>query len=341
MLITACLIVRDEEEFLQACVESLWPITHDIVIVDSGSADGTVSLAKSLGCRVYSAKWQDDFSAARNVALKYAQGDWIMMIDADERVRLNVSPDILRKLFEQTDNHAWTSVVRSFTGSSMEEREVFYDERIVAFRRDPAVHFSRRVHEDVSESLHARYGSSLRVGKLPIVVDHLGYLDEVMIRRNKPSRNIHLLTLERRDHGENPLTDYCLATEWAQSGNWLSAATLFESVLDQAPDAAFWLQACYSLCLCHLELKRWTECEKWCERGLARTDETDQTMQRGFAELKLRSHLKDQESIAALLLELSELDTPFMYEGWMREYAMCLSHISSLTGRRGHGIEAG
>ena len=81
------MIVRDEEEHLGACLASLDGVVDEVVVVDTGSVDGPVEIARSFGARVDHEAWADDFSRARNAALDYAQGQWILYIDADERLR--------------------------------------------------------------------------------------------------------------------------------------------------------------------------------------------------------------------------------------------------------------
>ncbi len=86
MGLTLCMIVKNEALNLTACVKSVLPIVDDIVIVDTGSSDGTPELAGRLGARVYNFKWIDDFSAARNKALEYVKTEWVLILDGDEMI---------------------------------------------------------------------------------------------------------------------------------------------------------------------------------------------------------------------------------------------------------------
>src|SRR5579871_4466187 len=89
-LLSATLIVRNEEKFLAGCLDSLVGFADEIVVVDTGSTDATPRIATDRGIVVHSFPWVDDFSAARNRALDLATGRWILYIDADERVRSGV-----------------------------------------------------------------------------------------------------------------------------------------------------------------------------------------------------------------------------------------------------------
>ena len=84
--LTVCLIVKNEEKFLGQCLDSVRGLADQIVVVDTGSTDRTVDIAREHGAEVHTFAWCDDFSAARNAALEHATGDWILMLDADEEL---------------------------------------------------------------------------------------------------------------------------------------------------------------------------------------------------------------------------------------------------------------
>ena len=82
--ISACYIVKNESENLAKSLESLRGQVDEIILVDTGSVDDTIKVAKSFGAKIFYETWHDDFSAPRNVALSHAGGDWIIFLDADE-----------------------------------------------------------------------------------------------------------------------------------------------------------------------------------------------------------------------------------------------------------------
>ncbi|GEJ57941.1 glycosyltransferase [Anaeromyxobacter diazotrophicus] len=84
--ISLCLIARNEERMLPDCLASVRGAVDDVVVVDTGSTDRTRELARAAGARVFEEPWRDDFAAPRNTALKHAVGDWILQLDADERL---------------------------------------------------------------------------------------------------------------------------------------------------------------------------------------------------------------------------------------------------------------
>ena len=108
--ISACLMVRDEEKNLPRCLASISGIVDEIILVDTGSTDGTLKIAENFGCQIYHHPWSDDFSGMRNKTLEYATGGWCLIIDADEQ--LNTFDDnILRKAVQHPENSGYHFMV--------------------------------------------------------------------------------------------------------------------------------------------------------------------------------------------------------------------------------------
>ena len=84
MMISACIITKDEEKNIDRCLESIKNIVDEIIIVDTGSNDNTVNVAKRYSNKIFHYVWEDDFSKARNFAIEKANGDYILFLDADE-----------------------------------------------------------------------------------------------------------------------------------------------------------------------------------------------------------------------------------------------------------------
>src|SRR5690242_19447443 len=100
--ISACLIVKNEEDNLARCLGSVASAVDEIVLVDTGSTDRTVEIAEQFGARVFHFTWCDDFSAARNESLRHARGEWILWVDGDDEL-VEAQPDALRTLCSRTD----------------------------------------------------------------------------------------------------------------------------------------------------------------------------------------------------------------------------------------------
>ena len=94
MRISACYIVKNEAENLKRSLSSIQGQADEVVVVDTGSTDQTVSVAEDFETRIYSFAWQDDFASARNYALSKITGDWILLLDADEYFSADTSCNI-------------------------------------------------------------------------------------------------------------------------------------------------------------------------------------------------------------------------------------------------------
>src|SRR5437773_6000316 len=100
--ISLCMIVRDEEQFILECIESARDAVDESIVVDTGSTDRTIELAERAGASVYPFVWCDDFAAARNASIEKASGDWVLWLDADERLARG-GAEVLREAVEKKD----------------------------------------------------------------------------------------------------------------------------------------------------------------------------------------------------------------------------------------------
>ena len=96
--VTLCMIVKDEEAMLGACLDSVRELVTEMVVVDTGSSDRTPAIAREAGARVVEFPWCDDFAAARNAALPHLTTSWILMLDADERLAPGAGEPIRRAI---------------------------------------------------------------------------------------------------------------------------------------------------------------------------------------------------------------------------------------------------
>ena len=84
--ISACMMVKNEEEMLPRCLNSIKHLIDELIVVDTGSTDKTIEIAESFGAKIYHHPWENNFSKHRNQSLGYATGDWILLVDADEEL---------------------------------------------------------------------------------------------------------------------------------------------------------------------------------------------------------------------------------------------------------------
>jgi hypothetical protein len=179
--VAATLIVRDEARHLPDCLASLAGRIDEIVVVDTGSTDASRALAVAAGARVLDFRWTGDFAAARNAAADAARADWLLYIDADERVvawdanaiaRAHARPEVaaLRVLFRPKSGYSRYRELR-------------------LFRNRPDLRFRGAIHESLVPALTELEASEgARVEPADIALDHLGYDGDLAAkhRRNLP-----------------------------------------------------------------------------------------------------------------------------------------------------------
>jgi tetratricopeptide (TPR) repeat protein len=167
-LLSATLIVRDEERVLEACLSSLDWLVDEIIVVDTGSTDRSAELAARHGAKVFNFAWSDDFSAARNFAIEQASCPWLLYIDADERLR-DGDRGALHAALNAPGAVAATVLFYPRTGFTGYRECRLY-------RRDPRLRFEGVVHESLFPSigrLIAAEGGHILDCELTI--DHVGY----------------------------------------------------------------------------------------------------------------------------------------------------------------------
>lgn len=140
--ISACMIVKNEEDLLPNCLNSIVNAVNEVIIVDTGSTDDTANIAKSLGAKVFFHPWNDSFSEARNHCLNYASGDWILQIDADEELEQADIP----KLLHAINNPEYDAIIVAIHSMIKDNIHKFYNTRV--FRRGKGF-YKDIVHEQI------------------------------------------------------------------------------------------------------------------------------------------------------------------------------------------------
>lgn len=139
--LTACVIARDEEGSLPACLRSVSGLADEVVVVDTGSTDRTAEVAAQLGAKVSRFAWSGDLAAARNESLRHATGNWVLVIDADERLD-DAGRDEIRYLIRGRPRNA--HLLRQITRGRQDPVGVERP-RLRLFPNDPALRFAGRI----------------------------------------------------------------------------------------------------------------------------------------------------------------------------------------------------
>lgn len=217
--ITACLIVKNEEGNLARCLKSLQGVVDEIVVVDTGSTDGTVAIAESFGVKLGSFEWCDDFAAARNASLELASKPWILWIDADEALDADFGR-VVREAVVRPQFGGYNIQIINYTAD--EDDSIHYVHNpIRLFRNHPAVRFSGRIHEQIVESLIALGlpGATLEGAK----IFHHGYRPSEMASKGKVDRAVKLLEQEVLEHADDPFHWFNLCNAHFVAERWADA----------------------------------------------------------------------------------------------------------------------
>lgn len=180
------MIVKNEEKNLARCLESVRTSVDEIVIVDTGSTDGTLEIARRYGTKLFFFSWTGDFSEARNYALSLTQGPWVLWLDADEELVLPAKKIELKTECFRTDGDAFLVPIRNFHQDG--SFDVHHAVRL--FRKLDGIRFEGKAHEGVDPWL-------LRMGRKIVsasfVINHYGYAISEEGMRAKLVRNLEIL----------------------------------------------------------------------------------------------------------------------------------------------------
>ena len=225
--LSLCVIARDEEKLLPRCLESVAGVADEIVVVDTGSEDATVEIARRHGALVSRFTWSDDYAAARNAALDLATGDWILCLDADEFVDASNAEKLGRAKELKPDKGLYCTLQNvGGATSSFQQMKMFPN--------DPAIRFERPVHETVLPALRRL---EMPAATTDLVVKHTGYSDPVRVAAKKEQYLAMMLTWHRNHPDDDDLAFRIGHTHY-DDGAIQKAAPYFKSIFDLGIDGA-------------------------------------------------------------------------------------------------------
>jgi glycosyltransferase involved in cell wall biosynthesis len=263
------MIVKNEAETIGPCLESVRGIASQIVIVDTGSTDDTVANARKAGATVLCSPWENHFASARNTALAPITTDWVLSLDADEELDRDAAP-ILASLLRKSDVAGYVLPVRNYApvkdvraGSSVGQPNdslhpraatagsYFIYEKCRLFRRDPRIHFTGRVHEQVEVTIRA---ASLHLRPADLCIHNFGLL---LARENMGRKTVFYRDLLRMRVKEEPDDfrgwTYLGRMEYDSFNNRSEALRCFQRALELNPRC---VEALLFTAMIHLDLGR-------------------------------------------------------------------------------------
>jgi glycosyltransferase involved in cell wall biosynthesis len=241
--ISACLIVKNEEAVLYRCLESLSPWVDEVIIVDTGSTDRTLEIAKKYTSKVLTFAWCDNFSAARNYSLEQASGTWILWVDADDIIPEDTGIK-LRLLAQSASSHTGYFALHYVYPK---EYNHFSVRRYALFRNDPCIRFQGRVHEQIYDPIEHR---KFQVVETELEIIHATPAVREADILQKKLFYLKLLELDAAECPHRPYTWYHLGAAYHADQQFKKAIDCYHKYLsfnllhDTAHQAS-----CYSLLL--------------------------------------------------------------------------------------------
>jgi tetratricopeptide (TPR) repeat protein len=234
-MLSLSMIVRDEAERLPQCLASVADFVDEMVVLDTGSQDDTVAVARSLGATVHEIAWPGDFAPARNRALELVQGDWVLVLDADERLRAEARAP-LQRLMEEPDALVITLLRRELGAA-----QAPYSTVSRLFRRHPSLHWSRAYHSLIDDSVLALQACEphwqIRHCPEPALL-HDGYRAEALADGRKARQLRDAMESELRHRPNDAYTIAKLAGLELQTGQRQRALALLRRGLAACPPGA-------------------------------------------------------------------------------------------------------
>jgi glycosyltransferase involved in cell wall biosynthesis len=215
MNLSLCMIVKNEEASLPKCLSSVKDVVNEMVVLDTGSSDRTPDIAKQFGAKLHHFQWCNDFSAARNEALKYVTGDWVLVLDADEVLTREIVPQLQGAI--QNEDYLLINLVRH----EVLAQQSPYSLVSRLFRKHPDICFSRPYHALVDDSVSGILAKAAhwQVGYLEgLAILHSGYQKATIAQQNKSAKAQAAMEEFIATHPHDPYVCSKLGALYVESG---------------------------------------------------------------------------------------------------------------------------
>jgi glycosyltransferase involved in cell wall biosynthesis/tetratricopeptide (TPR) repeat protein len=266
--LSVCLIVKNEARHLDRCLASVRGLADEIVVVDTGSTDSTVDIARAHGARVHHFAWQDDFSLAKNFSIEQATGDWILSLDGDESIAQR-DHEAIRRFTRRDDVDAVLAAQRHYLPADTvtvgwQAGSGGYDEGTPyagfldvdcrrLFRNRPALRFRNRVHEELVSLDPAQ---PLREVRGAWVIHHFGKLGDHALLRAKGEAYLRIGKKKVDDQPADPQAHYELGIQYSELDEPALAIAHHRRALELSPgfrDASLRIAFCHGKLAQHRE----------------------------------------------------------------------------------------
>lgn len=269
VVLSACLIMKDEVENLERCLASLQPVVDEVVIYDTGSVDGSVELARSLGATVIEGYWDDDFARARNEARKACRGVWLLHVDCDEEIEHPqvAAPELRDALLRDLPYDIVIVPLYNLIGTELAPTRDPNAARVPRILHRTRCHWSGALHEQPllvsSRSLPRALEKNL------VTLLHYGYIDEVFHRRDKGERNTRIADTRLVELDDAGRAHFDRARTHLLNGRHVEGLAEYLKAAATADLPVYQRCAVEGAALCYLNMGDLANAEIWTEKRAA------------------------------------------------------------------------
>ncbi|OPJ58357.1 tetratricopeptide repeat-containing glycosyltransferase family 2 protein [Clostridium oryzae] len=213
--VSLCMIVKNEEEYLPQCLESVKDVVDEIIIIDTGSTDRTIDIAKSYRAKVYPYKWNNNFSEARNESLKYATKDWILILDADDELKGQYKDNFKALVNMELDEKAvYIFETLNYYGDKADNNCITVNLNPRMFRNNRGIHYEGEIHNQLMYK-NNQYDAICN----DVKIYHYGYLNKTIKAKDKRNRNISILNEKIKKEPDEGFNYFNLGNEYMALGD--------------------------------------------------------------------------------------------------------------------------
>lgn len=264
--VSVCIIAKNEEKYIEKCLQKISEYGFEIVVTDTGSTDKTKEIAQKYADKVIDFVWIDDFSAARNFCATQASNNWILALDCDEYVE-HIDLSSLRIIMQKCLRYRGVLRLKSLIYTETGEKRYTSDD-VVRFYNKKFFHFKAPVHEQIyplDPKIDVEDCANIM---LPIEVIHYGYLITGVQMQEKQKRNLRLLHSALEKEPENPYLYFQIGQSEFILGNNEEACTFYEKGLSFGvlPDVLYIEMMIESLATAYVHSGRKQEAQQLMEK---------------------------------------------------------------------------
>jgi len=265
--LSVCLIIKNEEKNLLRCLFSIKNIASQIIVVDTGSTDSSLLIARELTDQVYYYKWNDDFSSARNFCLDKADGDWILVLDGDEELESKCLC-LIKEIIQTQDIEAYMVTIKNYYKNNHELMTIMNLQPRL-FRNNKRYRYKGIVREQILESIQGCNSEDRIKIVQDISIIHYGYIQDETENRHRLKRNIDLINQAFDKDEEAAVKHFYLGQEYYRHYRFAEALEHFLFVYEQdEPQADYFPDLLRSISISLYMLNRVAESLSFIDKSL-------------------------------------------------------------------------